>query len=258
MFNPKTQYEIVPQIIQIREFQDYWEEFVVRPPYQRKSVWSPKKKRQLLDSLFRRYYIPRIVIREVRRDNDRTAREVIDGQQRITTAKEFLSDELTLPKSLADVHPELPGARYSKLPADLRRFVDREFKYEADVIKGIEDPKNPEHQRIASDIFWRLQQGETLTYMEIAHARLSSLSRNFVVKYADDIQFDYERYEPVDSNPDKHPFFRVIDRNNDRMQHLALQTRLLILEENDGLGDLKDTNVMEYIDKYQAADGIGN
>src|SRR6266550_3226065 len=150
MFNPKQQYEVIQDAISIRDFHDYWEEFVVRPPYQRKSVWSKKKKQALLDSLFRRYYVPRIVIREVRRDEKRTAREVIDGQQRITTAKEFLGDEISLPKSLADV------------------------------VKGIEDPKNPEHQRIAAEIFWRLQQGETLTYMEIAHARLSSLSRNFV------------------------------------------------------------------------------
>ncbi|MGH9931849.1 MAG: DUF262 domain-containing protein [Pyrinomonadaceae bacterium] len=231
MFNPKPEYEIVYDSIPVKDFKDYWEEFVVRPPYQRKSVWSRKKKQKLLDSLFRRYYVPRIVIREVRRDEKRTAREVIDGQQRITTAKEFLGDEISLPKSLADVDPDLPRAHYSELPAELRRFVDRELKYNADIVKGIEDPKNPEHQRIAAEIFWRLQQGETLTYMEIAHARLSSLSRNFVVKYADDIQFDYENYEPIDNNPDKHPFFRVIDRNNDRMQHLALLTRLLILKD---------------------------
>jgi len=180
--------------------------------YQRKSVWGPKKKKALLDSLFRRYYVPRIVIREVRRDHEHTAREVIDGQQRITTAKEFLSDEITLPKSLADIDSSLPGSRYSDLPAELRRFVDRELKYNADIVKGIEDPRNPEHQRIAAEIFWRLQQGETLTFMEIAHSRLSSLSRNFVEKYADDIRFDYQAYEPVDGNPDKHPFFRVIDR----------------------------------------------
>src|SRR5882672_1116612 len=100
MFNPKPRYEINQVALPIREFKDYWEEFVVRPPYQRKSVWSKKKKQGLLDSLFRRYYVPRIVIREVRRDATKTAREVIDGQQRITTAKEFLADAIELPKSL--------------------------------------------------------------------------------------------------------------------------------------------------------------
>jgi hypothetical protein len=258
MFNPKPQYEVIQDAISIRDFHDYWEEFVVRPPYQRKSVWSKKKKQALLDSLFRRYYVPRIVIREVRRDERSTAREVIDGQQRITTVKEFLDDALDLPKSLADIDPCLPGARYSALSSEFRRFVDRELKYNADIVKNIDDPKNAEHQRIASEIFWRLQQGETLTYMEIAHARLASLSRNFVVKYADDITFDFEGYEPVDSNPDKHPFFAIIERNNDRMQHLALLTRFLILEESDGPTDIQNADVMEYIDRYQSPDGIGN
>jgi hypothetical protein len=258
VFNPKPQYEVVQAELPIRDFKDYWEEFVVRPPYQRKSVWSKKKKQALLDSLFRRYYVPRIVIREVRRDEKRTAREVIDGQQRITTAKEFLADELALPDSLADVDKSLPGETYSSLPPELRRFVDRELKYNADIVKGIENPKNRDHQKIAAEIFWRLQQGETLTYMEIAHSRLASLTRNFVEKYADDITFDFKAYEPVDENANKHPFFSIIDRNNDRMQHLALLTRFLIFEEHDGPAEIQNADVMEYIDKHQSDDGIGN
>ncbi len=258
MFDPKPLYTVGQAELPIRDFKDYWEEFVVRPPYQRKSVWPKKKKQALLDSLFRRYYVPRIVIREVRRNETQTAREVIDGQQRITTAKEFLSDELRLPDSLKDIDPNLAGATYSTLPTELRRFVDRELKYIADIVKGVEDPKNREHQKIAAEIFWRLQQGESLTYMEIAHSRLASLSRNFVEKYADDITFDFTKYEPIDSNSNKHPFFNVIERNNDRMQHLALLTRFLIFEENDGPAEIQNADVMEYVDKHQRDDGIGN
>ncbi len=258
LFNPKTEYDVVQKSIPIRYFHAYDEEYVIRPPYQRKSVWSRKKQQALLDSLFRRYYVPRIVIREVRLDEERTVQEVIDGQQRIITAQLFFSDSLALPKSLKDVHPDLPGSKFSKLPADIRQFVDRELVYDADIVKGIGDPRDPDHQRIATEIFWRLQQGESLNYMEIAHARLSSLSRNFITKYADDISFDYGKYEPVDSNPDKHPFFEIIDRNNNRMQHLALLARFLILEEADGPVDMKDTNIIDYVEKYQSKDGIGN
>jgi hypothetical protein len=84
--------------------------------------------------------------------------------------------------------------------------VDKDLKYDVDLIKGIDDPLNPEHQRIATEIFWRLQQGESLNFMEIAHARLSSRVRNFLVKYGDDISFDFEKYQPVDENPKKHRF----------------------------------------------------
>jgi hypothetical protein len=37
-------------------------------------VWSRKKQQALLDSLFRRYYVPRIVIRQVRLNEERTVK----------------------------------------------------------------------------------------------------------------------------------------------------------------------------------------
>ena len=50
MFDPKTHYDVVPKDFPIRDFFDYHEEFVVRPPYQRKTVWGRKKQQALLDS----------------------------------------------------------------------------------------------------------------------------------------------------------------------------------------------------------------
>ncbi|HET7455284.1 MAG TPA: DUF262 domain-containing protein [Solirubrobacterales bacterium] len=257
MFEPRPAYDVVFETIQLREFTEYWDEFVVRPPYQRKTVWSRGKQQALLDSLFRSYYVPRIVIREVRLSERQIIREVIDGQQRITTAKRFREDELPLPKSLSDLDQDLVGKRYSELPADVRRFVDR-LSFAADVVKGIDDPRDADHQQVASDIFWRLQQGIPLNYMETAHARLASLARNFIAKYADDISFDYESYKPLDINPSKHPFFSVINRSNDRMQHLALLARFLLLEKADGPADLQETNVTELIEESQDPKGVDN
>jgi len=256
-FDPKTKYSLVSKEFRIKEFSDYSEEFVARPPYQRKNVWSTRKQKDLLDSIFRRYYIPRIVLREVRLDDDSTVYEVIDGQQRITTAQKFIENELRLPKSLEDVHEDLPGSTYAELSSDLRRFVDK-LVYDADIVQDIDDPRNPEHLRIATEIFWRLQQGETLNYMEVAHSRLSSLARNFVVKYADDQRFNYDTYKPITGNNDKHQFFNVLERDNSRMQHLALLTRFLILEEHDGPTDIKEKEVKEYIDEYLDEDGISD
>jgi len=54
-FNPKPEYRITSETINVKDFYDYKEDFITRPPYQRKSVWSNKKKQDLLDSLFRRY-----------------------------------------------------------------------------------------------------------------------------------------------------------------------------------------------------------
>ena len=257
-FNPRSKYTVTDQLYSIKEFYDYVDDFITRPPYQRKNVWSTKKKQALLDSLFRKYYVPKIVIREVRLSEDRTVAEVVDGQQRIITAQEFFNDEIKLPDSLADVDSRLPGKTHGELDPEIRRFIEREIKYSADIIKGIESPTNPEHQKIATEIFWRLQQGEPLNFMEKSHARLASLVRNFVVKYADDITFDFATYKPVDSNRDKHKFFRIYSRDNDRMQHLLLLTRFLLLEKADGPTELKDAAVVEFIEDAIVSDGVGN
>ncbi len=79
----------------------------------------------------------------------------------------FLADELPLPSTLKDIHPELAGARYSSLSSDVRRFIDRELVYDADLVKGIDNSRDPKHQKIATEIFWRLQQGESLNYSTV-------------------------------------------------------------------------------------------
>ena len=90
-FNPKSEYITVPTEISIKDFFDYKEDYVTRPPYQRKSVWSTKKKQSLMDSLFRRYYIPKLVIREVRLSDKQTVNEIIDGSNELQLFKSSLT-----------------------------------------------------------------------------------------------------------------------------------------------------------------------
>lgn len=257
-FNPKSEYTIVSNEISIKDFFEYKEDYVTRPPYQRKAVWSKAKMQSLMDSLFRRYYIPKLVIREVRLTTQQTINEIIDGQQRITTVQDFFNNKYPLPKSLEDVSPELSGKYYKELDTDIRKFIDKSLKFQADVIKSIEEPHNVKHQIIATEIFWRLQQGETLNYMEVAHAQLSSLTRNFIVKYSDDQSFDYENYKPIDSNPDKKPFFSLLNVDNTRMKHLQFMARFLMIEQGGGYADLSDRKIEEYINAAKQEDGIGN
>lgn len=42
------------------------------------------------------------------------------------------------------------------------------------------------------------------------------------------------------------------------MQHLMLMTRFLLIEEADGYSDLKDAAVVDFIEKHDVKDGIGN
>jgi 5-methylcytosine-specific restriction endonuclease McrA len=257
-FNPKSEYTIVPTEFGIKDFHEYKEDYITRPPYQRKAVWSKSKKQALMDSLFRRYYIPKLVVREVRLSDDRTVSEIIDGQQRITTVQDFFNNNYPLPKSLMDIDKSLVGKYYKDLDTDVRKFIDKSLKYQADVIKNIEEPRNVKHQIIATEIFWRLQQGESLNYMEVAHAQLSSLSRNFIVKYADDQTFDYLTYEPIDNNPDKMPFFSLLDVDNNRMKHLQFMARFILIEKGGGYADLSDRKISDFINSQKEDDGIAD
>ena len=255
-FDPSRDYQINPTTIKIRDFHEYAEEFVTRPPYQRKTVWSIAKQQSLLDSIVRGYYVPKLILRTVRLTPETTLNEVVDGQQRITTVQRFYSNDIRLPKSLHSVSSEIIGKTYSQLPADVRRYIDRQ-DFHVDVITNLEDPWNPNHQKLATEIFWRLQQGESLNQMEIAHARLNSLGRNFIVKYADDITFDFGAYQPIDRNPHKHQFFRILDRPNDRMQHLSMLARMILLASK-GPTDLKDGAIVDWINETTEENGVGS
>ena len=258
VFDPPTEYDISRERMRLKEFHDYADEYIVRPPYQRTTVWGRQKKLRLLDSLFRRYYVPHIVLRNIRLTADHTIREVIDGQQRITVAQAFYRNELPLPKTLEDVSTSLPGKLYKDLPPNVRRFVDS-LKYDVDIVKGIDDPRDAQHQSVARRIFGRLQEGEDLTYMERANGLLSSLRRNFVVKYGDDVSFNYDLYQPIDENPDKDPFFReIVKGSNERKQHLGLLTRLVMCEEANGPTDIGKSHVSQFIEDGQDPEGIGN
>lgn len=257
-FNPKSEYTITPKEYGIKDFFDYKEDYVTRPPYQRKSVWSKKKKQSLLDSLFRRYYIPKLVIREVRLSEQETVNEIIDGQQRITTVQQFFNNDYPLPNTLHDLDEYLPGRYYKDLNTEIRKFIDKSLKYQADVIRNIDEPHNTNHQMIATEIFWRLQQGESLNYMEVAHAKLSSLTRNFIVKYSDDQAFDYKNYKPINNNKDKLPFFQILNVDNSRMKHLQFMARFLMLEKGNGYSDLSDRKIEEFINDSRQDNGIGN
>ena len=210
-----------------------------------------------MDSLLRRYYVPRIVLRQIRLSDTKTIDEVIDGQQRINTLQDFFAGKFALPKSLVDLSPDLAGKKYPELDVDIRQYVDQ-LELQADRILNIENKDDSAQQRVATEIFWRLQQGESLNSMEIAHARLSSKARNFLVKYSDNITFDHQGYIPLDTNANKHNFFKIISRENQRMQHLALLARMLVIEKSENYPDLKDKAIQELVDDSVVDDGIGN
>ncbi|MBK8370345.1 MAG: HNH endonuclease [Saprospiraceae bacterium] len=94
--------------------------------------------------------------------------------------------------------------------------------------------------------------------MEVAHAQLSSLTRNFIVKYADDQTFAYDTYEPIDNNPDKLPFFSLLNVDNNRMKHLQFMARFVLIELGNGYADISDRKIKGFINSEKTEKGMGD
>lgn len=81
-----------------------WQEggtLVLTPKFQRKSVWTIPQRSYLIDTVLRGLPVPPIYLR-VRQSDDkkRTIREVIDGQQRISSVLEYINGGYKLSRSL--------------------------------------------------------------------------------------------------------------------------------------------------------------
>jgi uncharacterized protein with ParB-like and HNH nuclease domain len=76
------------------------------PPYQRRSVWSPKDRRFFLDTIFRGYPSPPIFLHKTVSDDQKTGYAVVDGKQRLETIFKYVGGELAL-------FPEYGDARFN-------------------------------------------------------------------------------------------------------------------------------------------------
>lgn len=226
--------------------------FIKRPPYQRKNVWTPKQKKSLMKSFFQRHYVPNVVLREVFTPDRKAKYEVVDGQQRINTIQEFFNNEIRLLKGQNE-DQRWAGKKYDELSPEAKMHIKNQNLY-ATILTAMTDPKNRNYQKTVAQVFWNLQQGKTLTYMEVEHSKLYSAARNFITKYADNLSFDHEKYLSKDTNPNRHDFFNIIDLDNSRLQHLALLGRFLLLEFDNGPTDLGLAALSEFIDFWDSKD----
>lgn len=112
-----------PQIYRVNDILNWSErkELILSPKFQRRTVWSPRGKSYLIDSIVNGYPLPPFFIREKLLVKERrTVREVVDGQQRLRTILEFINDGFTVMK----IHNEsIAGLKYSQLSEDLQELI---------------------------------------------------------------------------------------------------------------------------------------
>lgn len=93
-------------------------EIVVNSTYQRSDrVWPDSARSYLIESILLGFPVPKFYLHVITDPKNRKSfKEIVDGQQRSRTIRDFLNDKLALSKTLDT--EELRGLRYSTLPED--------------------------------------------------------------------------------------------------------------------------------------------
>ena len=114
----------MPTTIDINQIISWYSngELVIKPIYQRNRVWKEPARSYLIDSIMKDYPIPPIFMRDKLNLSERkTNREVIDGQQRISTILDYYNDNFVVRRSH---NQEIGGKKFSELTEDQQeRFL---------------------------------------------------------------------------------------------------------------------------------------
>ena len=190
---------------QLRAMIDHGDTINLRPEYQRRLRWTNTEKSQLIESLLLNIPVPPVFFYEA----DAAKYEVMDGQQRLNTIRDFFAGDFPL-RGLRVLKP-LNGLRYTKCPPRVKRTLDRATISAIVLLMESESERPHEGQFSITDIrrlvFDRLNTGgRRLNAQEIRNAlnpgplnhciiELSRLARFTEVfgipQYSEDDEADY-------------------------------------------------------------------
>jgi len=206
---------------------DNRKELILSPKFQRRSVWNPRGKSYLIDSIIKGFALPPFFIREkVVISEKRTIREVVDGQQRIRTILEFINDKFTMLKMH---NSEFAKIKYSELPDDIQERI-LSYSLSVNVIFGLED----------AEIF---QMFSRLNAYSVPLNSQEKLNAEFIGEFK----------QTIDELAKKHlEFWRrnkiLTESNIARMKEIEL-TAELVISMISGLQDSKK-KIKDYYKKY--------
>lgn len=144
--------------------------FILDPEFQRDFVWEPYRQSRLIESILMRIPLPVFYLAE----NPDGKLVVVDGLQRLSTLRRFVSGELKL---TLENNAELDGRTFQTLPPKLQNRVE-----DAQLTLYIVDAKVPERVRL--DIFERVNSGKPLTRQQMRNALYQGPATAFLKREA--------------------------------------------------------------------------
>ena len=210
---------------------DFKENHIVIPEYQRQFVWDTSIQSRFIESIFMAVPIPAIFLLETTDDQGITENEVIDGVQRLSTLASFVDNKLRLSKGLK--LSGLEGQKFESLDGAIKKiFLNRD-------ISIITIEKNTD-STIQFEIFERLNRGSvSLTHQELRNCMYHGDFNSFLNRISSDnkdyreLLSEFSNFKPVEKGkPDK-----------SRMQDVEMVLRFFYLFESNSefsLGDSKN------------------
>jgi hypothetical protein len=163
---------ITTKVFTIREIFTQIEEgeLDLAPDFQRSFVWKDKQQLRLIESILLGIPLPAFYFNQVKDG----AHQVIDGVQRLTTLKRFMSDNLELKEADLEYLKSLQGKKFSSLDVAIRRRFSG-----TQIVAHVIEPQTPDE--VKYDIFSRVNTGGSqLNAQEIRHCMSKTKSRAFL------------------------------------------------------------------------------
>jgi hypothetical protein len=156
------------------------QELDLAPDFQRSFVWKRSQQVRLIESILLGIPLPAFYFNL----DHSGAIQVVDGVQRLTTVKRFMSDELDLAEGHLEYLVDLRGHTFSTLdPGTRRRFASTQ------IVAHVIEPQTPDE--VKYDIFNRVNTGGSpLVAQEIRHCMSRSPSREFLRSLVESREFD--------------------------------------------------------------------
>lgn len=210
-----------------------WQEnemFEITPKFQRRPVWRTPARSYFIDTMLRGMTVPPLYFRLTQnKSKTKTIREVVDGQQRVRSVLDFVTDGYRLSKTLK---AKWAGKRFTQLSEDQQRQI-LEFSFSTEIFKGISDKQ-------ILEVFCRLNvNGIALNKQELRNGTYFGLFKTSSF----DLALTYLEFWR------KHKVFS--EQSIARMLEVELTSELLIAG-TDGMQD-KKKSIDSFYEKWESS-----
>lgn len=219
-------------------------ELIVNRSYQRGTgLWPDNARSYFIDTVLNDFPFPKVVIRQtVDLKTKKAKREIIDGQQRLTTIRDFVNNKF----KLSSVSKKYQGMKYEDLPEDISAsFLAYEVSLD-NILTATTDE--------ILEIFRRLNSYTLpLNTSEKRHATYQGKFKWFISNLTEHVTPFFEKYEVLT--------LRDISRMSDAdLLTECCQIKLEGIQNRSSkkLGDIYKTNDLEFVRENELRDVITN